>query len=325
LQEVVKKRFDRMRKAINLQRPDQMPCSDISYVEYRPEVYHLGRPEFPVKPGEVGISSDGKKKYTADGGVWAVGDPEKYRDFMDVLNISLETFEVEEVNQKMLEEMKRLFIAGSKTHFPVPWHYGTLVTRATIEFGWEPFLMASVIDPAKFGKVLDRFGEASLAVIQGWLEIPDVELIGVHDDIAATKDVFMEPKWYREYVFPWYKRIFAEIHHKDKKVIYVCDGNYMSVLDDIMATETDGFYIETSSMEPETFMRVAGRDKIFLIKTNSRNIDFGTPEDIYQELRKLRELHGEFPGMMIYIGGGKPVPGNVEAFNKYYQELLVYQ
>ncbi len=325
MQKIDNKRYERMLKAINLQRPDQMPCGDMAFVEYRPDVYHLGSPEFAVKPGEVGISKNGKKKYTADGGVWAVGDPEKYRDFEDVLNTNPEAFEVEEVGKKMLDEMSRLLVARAKTHFPVPWHYGTLVTRATIEFGWQPFLMASAIDPEKFGKILDRFGQASLSVVKGWLQFEDVKLIGIHDDIAATRGAIMNPRWYRKYAFPWYERIFSEIHEKGKKVLYVSDGNYMPVLDDILTTNPDGLYIETTSMDPETFMRAAGKDKLFLIKTDSRNIDFGTPEDIYRELTKLRELHEEFPGMMIYMGGGKPAPGNVEAFNRYFQELLVYE
>ena len=78
-------------------------------------------------------------------------------------------------------------------------------------------------------------------------------------------------------------------------------------------------------MDPEKFMRKAGKDKLFLIKSDSRNIDFGTPDDIYKELSKLRELHEEFPGMMMYRGGGNPKPGNAEAFDRYFQELLVYE
>jgi hypothetical protein len=185
--------------------------------------------------------------------------------------------------------------------------------------------MAAAIDPDRFGRILDRFGQASLAVMRGWLETEGTELINIHDDIAGTRGVFMSPEWYREYVFPWYSRIFAAIHEKGRKVLYVSDGNYMSVLDDILGTEPDGLYIESTSMDPEELMHRAGKDKFFLIKSNSRNTDFGTPEDIYEELRKLRELHKEFPGMMMYRGGGNPRPGNVEAFDRYYQKLLIYE
>jgi len=185
--------------------------------------------------------------------------------------------------------------------------------------------MASALAPKEFGKILDRFGQASLAVAQGWAETEGTELIIIHDDIAGTRGVFMNPQWYREYVFPWYRRIFEAIHERGRKVLYISDGNYMQMLDDILATNPDGLYIESSSMAPEEFMFRAGKDKLFLIKSNNQNIDFGTPEDIYKELKKLSELHKEFPGMMMYRGGGNPKPKNAESFNRYFQKLLVYE
>ena len=324
MQEAVKRKFVRMHQVLNLQRPDQMSFGDMGWMEYRPDIYHLGQPEFIVEPGQVGVSRDGKKKYTRDGGVWAIGDKEKYKDYNDVLNSDLDMFEVEEVSSSMLSEMASLFAAKAQTCFPVPMHYGTLITRATIEFGWEPFLMASAFEPIKFGKILDRFGQASLAVAQGWSETGGTELITIHDDIACTRGVILNPQWCREYIFPWYRQIFAAIHEKGRKVLYVSDGNYMPVLDDILETNPDGLYIESTSMNPVEFMRRAGKDKFFLIKSDSRNIDFGTPDDIYKELRMLRKLHEEFPGMMMYRGGGNPKSSNVEAFNCYFQELLVY-
>jgi hypothetical protein len=219
--------------------------------------------------------------------------------------------------------MAQMVRDASQKAFPVPLHYGTLITRATIEFGWEAFLTAAALEPKRFGKVLDRFGEASLAVAVGWAQTEGVELVTIHDDIAATRGLLVSPVWYREYVFPWYRRIFAAIHGCGRKVLYVSDGNYAPALDDILAADPDGLYVESSSMAPGEFMRRAGTDKLFLIKTDSRNVDFGTPEDIRAELDELRELHKHFAGMVIYRGGGNPKPGNAEAFERYYQELLV--
>ena len=99
----------------------------------------------------------------------------------------------------------------------------------------------------------------------------------------------------------------------------------MSLLDDILETDPDGLYIESTSMDPGEFMRRAGRDRLFLLKSDSRNLDFGSPDDIHAELRMLRALHEDFPGMMMYRGGGNPKPSNVAAFDRYYQELLVYE
>jgi len=320
------RKYARMRKAIHLERPDRMPYSgDWGNIEYRKEVYHLGEPELVSELGQVVVSNDGRRRYTLDGGVWAVGDHEQYRDYDDVLRVDPERFEVEQVGPAMLDEMARLYADKARTCFPVPWHYGTLVTRAVLEFGWEPFLMAAAVDPVRLGAILDRFGAASLSVARGWAQTEGIELIVIHDDIAGTRGILMRPEWYRTYVFPWYRRIFDAIHAQGRKVLYISDGNTFQVLDDLVATGADGLYIETSSMDPETFMQRAGRDKLYMLKTDSRNIDLGTVEDIRVEMAKLRELHAQYPGIIMYRGGGNPRPGNAEAFARLYRELLVYE
>jgi len=293
-------------------------------IEYRPDAYHLGEGEARPEAGEVGRTKDGKRLVTRDGGVWAVDAKEKYRSHEDVLGVELAQFEIEEVGAPMLSAMAELLREKAKAGFPVPMHYGTLITRATIEFGWEPFLIASALDPKRFGEILDRFGEASLAVATGWAETDGAELIVIHDDIAATRGLLLSPEFLRQFVFPWYGRIFSAIRERGRKVLYIGDGDYSQALDDLLACDPDGLYVESSSMDPGAFMRHAGRDKLYLIKTNNRTVDFGTPEQIRDELLTLRELHQEFPGMMIYRGGGNPPTENAEAFERGYRELLVY-
>ena len=315
----------RVRRALRLERPDRMPCGDIAWAEYRPDVYHLGEGEPRPGAGEIARSKNGPRLVTGDGGVWPTDAREKYNDHQDVLGADLEQFEVEDVAEPMLSTMARLLAERAGAGYPAPLHYSTLITRATIEFGWEPFLTALALEPQQFARILDRFGQASLAVATGWARTDGTGLITIHDDIAGTRGPFLSPDYCRRYVFPWYHRIFGAIHDAGRKALYMTDGNYLPLLDDLLALEPDGLYIESSSMAPGEFMRRAGRDKLFLIKTDSRLIDFGTPDDIRRELAALRELHQDFPGMMIYRGGGNPRSGNAEAFDRYYRELLVYE
>lgn len=312
-----------MRQALRLERPDRMPLAgDWVTVEYRPDAYHLGASE-AVEPGEVRWSADGRRAYTADGGVWAVGDRERYRDADDVLNVDLDRFEVEAICPAMLAEMACLVAGKAGQGLIAALHYGTLVTRATIEFGWEPFLTAAALDPQGFGRIGDRFGEASVAVVAGWAQTRGVELVLVHDDIAATRGLIVSPDWLRRQVFPWYRRIFDAVHARGLKVVFISDGNYMAVLDELLALGPDGLYIESTSVDPGELMRRAGRDKLFMLKSDSRHIDHGSPEDVRRELERVRELHQEFPGIFMYRGGDRKREC-VEAFERYYQQFLVY-
>ena len=318
-------RVECMCQALRLERPRRMPCSDWVMLEYRPDVYHLGEGEPVPAAGQVGVTRDGNRRVTRDGGVWATDAKEKYQDYTDVLDVDIDAFDVEDVGEPMLSSMACLMTEHAGGPYRLPHHYGTLITRATIEFGWESFLMALALEPERFARILDRFGEASLAVARGWAQTEGTELITIHDDIAATRGPMIRPEFCRRYVFPWYERIFAAIHEQGRRVLYISDGNYLDVLEDLVAVGPDGFYIESSSMDPEVFMRRAGRDKLFLIKTNSQAIDVGTPDEIRAEVMRLRDLHREFPGMMIYRGGGNPKPENAEAFQQSYDELLVYR
>ena len=313
-----------MRQALALERPDRLPLAgDWRNCEYRPDVYHLGEPE-SVADGQVRYSNDGKRAFTRDGGVWAVGDRDLYRGPEDVLATDTIRFEVEDVGPAMLDEMARLRdVAVAAAAYPCAWHYGTLVTRATLEFGWEPFLQAAALEPEAFGRICDRFGEASLAVAAGWSQTDGIEAVFIHDDLAATRGPILSPAWYRRYVFPWHGRIYDCIRQYGKKAIYVCDGNYLPILDDILALEPDGLYIESTSMDPAEFMRRAGRDMIYLLKSNTWNIDHGTPDDVWEEVRAIRDLHQEYPGIIMYRGGNR-LPQCVRAFDEACRELLVY-
>jgi hypothetical protein len=77
-------------------------------------------------------------------------------------------------------------------------------------------------------------------------------------------------------------------------------------------------------MDPGEVMSHAGRDKLCFLKTSNQNLDVGTPAAIRAELERLRDLHRDYPGILMYRGGGDPPPEHAAAFARDYQELLVY-
>ena len=306
------------------EKPGRFPMDAVGYIEYKKDVYHLGEPAKDIKAGEVLTSKDGTKKYTKDGGAWDISSKQKYKDYIDVINMDLSRFVIEDVGPEMLSIMQSLFDEKAKEYVPIPWHYGTLMSRSEIEFGWEPLLMASALEPEAFSKVLDRIGESSLRVVDGWSRLDGVELIIVHDDIAATKGLIWSPDFLRKYVFKWYKRFFDKIHENGKKVLYITDGNYADVIDDILKLGPDGLYCESASIDPEFVMEKGGPELFYLLKTNAKNMDIGGKDELTQEVLKIRELHDKYPKIFSYLGGGSVKPENVEIFNELYKKYLIY-
>jgi hypothetical protein len=107
LQDATAARQERIRKTLNLKRPDRLPCGDLAWAEYRPDVYHLEEPDAVAEIGQVRVSADGKRRYTRDGGTWDVGDRERFRTHEDVLGVDVAEFEVETVGPAMLAELAR--------------------------------------------------------------------------------------------------------------------------------------------------------------------------------------------------------------------------
>ncbi len=306
-------------------RPRRLPMDVIGYVEYRKDIYNQGEPDKDIIEGEIIESSDGAKKYTKDGGIWDMASRMKYHDSSDVINVDLERFIIENVDERMLSEMKSLFNEKSKTHIAVPWHYGTLMTRCQIVFGWEPLLEASALEPEALKPIIDRIGKSTLQVLDGWSRLDKVSLIIVHDDIASTQGLIWSPHFLKKYILGWYKKFFDRIHENGKMVLYITDGNYLKIIDELLLLEPDGLYIESTSIDPAEVMEKGGKDLFYLLKTNSRTMDFSTEEDIKREVLAIRDLHLQYPKIFSYIGGGSVKPENKEIFWQYYEKYLVYK
>jgi len=317
------RKFEEFNKLYRGETIGRLPMDIISFIEYRKDLYHLGEVEYAVKAGEVGVSKDGKKRFTKDGGVWNVAN-KAYVTAEDVLNIDLDHYPIEAVDEKMLSAMRQMFDEKAKDFYPVPWHYGTLLSRCEIEFGWEPLLECSALEPEAFSKILEHFARQSLAVIEGWAKTDGVELVIIHDDIASTRGVIWSPEWLRKYAFPWYEKMFAKVHEYGKKALYITDGNYKEVIDDILALDPDGLYCESTSISPEFVCDKGGPERFYLIKTDSRNIDIGTKEQIENECKMLRDLNHKYPKMWSYSGGGNINDENESYFKEMYEKYLRY-
>ncbi len=200
--------------------------------------------------------------------------------------------------------------------------YISLVSGLLEIFGWDILLMAMGIDAKRFGETADRYAQWMQQYYDA-LADSDASVVMFHDDITWTSGPFVQPQWYREYVFPNYKKYFAPLHEAGKKIIYTSDGDYTQFIDDIADCGVNCFV-----MEPSVDMRYIaekyGKTHAFVGNADTRILLSDTKEDIYNEVKRCMDIGKKCPGFFLAVGNHIPANTPVDNclyYNEAYEKL----
>lgn len=197
--------------------------------------------------------------------------------------------------------------------------YITLVSGLLEIFGWDMLLMALGIDSAAFGETANRYA----AWMQQYFDaLADCEapVVKVHDDIVWTSGPFVQPDWYRTYVFPNYKKYFSPLKEAGKKIIFTSDGNYTQFIDDLADCGVDGFVLEPTT-DMGYIAEKYGRTHSFIGNADTRILLNGTREEIYGEVKRCMDIGKKCPGFFMAVGNH--IPANTPVENAlYYNEVF---
>lgn len=199
--------------------------------------------------------------------------------------------------------------------------YITCISGLIEIFGWDMLLTAAGIDPQEFGAMTNRYA--------GWIQqyfdalaASESKVVMIHDDIVWTQGAFIHPDWYRRYVFPNYKKLFAPLREAGKIIMYTSDGNYTRFIDDIAP------YVNAFVMEPTTDMAYIaekyGKTHAFVGNADTRILFSGTKEDIRAEVKRCMDIGKKYPGYFMAVGNHIPANTpleNVLYYNEVYGEL----
>lgn len=200
--------------------------------------------------------------------------------------------------------------------------YVTLVSGLIDIFGWDMLLLAAGIDSVRFGKIANRYAEFIQYYFNALAEA-DIPVVMVHDDIVWTAGPFISPDWYREYIFPNYKKYFAPLRESGKKILFTSDGNYTEFIDDVAGCGVDGFVLE-----PTTDMKYIadkyGQTHAFIGNADTRILLSGTKEEIRTEVERCMAIGKDCPGFFMAVGNHIPANTPIENaiyYNQVYEEL----
>jgi len=200
--------------------------------------------------------------------------------------------------------------------------YTSIISGLLELLGWELLLEAAGTDPVRFGELTNRYA-AWMQKFFNAMADSSAKCIMIHDDMVWTEGAFINPEWYRKYVFPNLKKYIAPLREAGKKVMYTSDGNYSEFIDDLADAGVTGFV-----MEPLTDMAYIaskyGKTHAFVGNADTRILMFGSKQDIYNEVKRCMDTGKNCPGFFMAVGNhlspNTPVE-NALYYNQVYEEL----
>lgn len=138
-----------------------------------------------------------------------------------------------------------------------------------------------------------------------------------------TSGPIFRPAWYRQYVFPNYKKYIQPILDSGKKVTFTSDGNYTKFIDDIAGCGFTGFVMEPMT-SLEYVVEKYGKTHVIFGNADTRILLSGTREQIRAEVERCMKLGRTCPGFFMAVGNHIPPNTPVENalyYNEVYEEM----
>ena len=198
-------------------------------------------------------------------------------------------------------------------------YYKTLVSGCIQAFGWEMFLTAVGTDPEGFDRVLEGIYKQSEHHFRAWAKT-SIRAFICHDDMVWTQGPIFRPAWYREHIFPRYRKLWSILHEAGKIVLFCSDGDFTMFVDDLAEAGADGFIFEPVT-SLEYIVSRYGQSKVIIGNIDCRILTYGSKEDIRAEVKRCADLGRRCPGYFFAVGNH--IPPNVPLDNAlYYLECI---
>ncbi len=196
--------------------------------------------------------------------------------------------------------------------------YVTLWSGLIEIFGWEMLLLGAGTDRTRFGELANRYASWIVQFFEALAE-STAPVVMIHDDMVWTSGPIVAPAWYRQFVFPNYRKLFAPLLDANKKILYTSDGNYTRFIDDVAGCGIHGFV-----MEPTTDMGYIaekyGKTHVFVGNADTRILLSGTRDQIRTEVERCMAIGKACPGFFMAVGNH--IPSNTPIENAlYYNEI----
>jgi len=185
--------------------------------------------------------------------------------------------------------------------------YLTLVTYLDIHIGLKMMARLGWQNPDLLDELIFKYAQVARKHVEAWSRT-GIKAFVSHDDVAWRNGLFFPVEWYRRHVVQWWKHIWEPVKENNIKLIYVSDGDYRSLMEDLVKIGVDGFHVEWdprfSRKDVENLMEKYGGDKIFLLHPSYEVLSRGSISEVEEEARWFTTLSRKYPS--IFFAGTPP-------------------
>ena len=325
--------FQRLRTALLGGQPDRVPLFELGIARSIKEKY-LGRevlsipdeidfaikagydyiklsPTIDMNPGKA-VPKEGERitemtDYSADrswhaSGKGIITNWEEFENFRWPQPNEIKFTRFEEAQHVLPENMK------------IVAQYGDIFTWVWDFMGFETFSFALIDNPELVGAMFDKIGSIVHYLFEKMADFDKVGALFYSDDIAINTGLFVSPNVYKQYLFPWMKKIGNLCKQHDYPFIYHTDGNIWKVLDDIKACGVNAIHpIEPQAMDIKELKQKYGKLFCLIGNVDVDLLSRGSREQVVDRVKYLlREIA---PGGGYCLGSGNSVPEYVSPEN----------
>ena len=164
-------------------------------------------------------------------------------------------------------------------------------------------------------KLLKMIHEYFIEDINSWCSA-DVDGILFMDDWGSRQSLLIDPKMWREMFKPLYREYCNIIHSKGKYAFFHSDGFIEPVFGDFVEIGVDSINSQLFAMDIEDLgKKYKGKITFWGEMDRQHDLPFGTPEDIYKAVSRIKKsLDNGNGGVIAQCEWGKYNPiDNLEA------------
>lgn len=335
--------FTQLRKVLFGKKPERIPIIDL-YHDIEIKCMFLGRELFDIEDDiefflKAGYDYYGfLVEYDFYGEKWP-GKLDKFdikkskkidhtiktqsRTYQGILN-NLE--EAQNLDWPTLQDIDFSKAEGASKKIPsgmmlIPWTRGIYETVSEM-LGYGNFCSMLYDNPELLEFLFNKIGKLKVQLMKRLADIKNVGALWMGDDLAFTESLLFPPKFMRQYLFPWYKKIGDICKEKNIPLIFHSDGRLYEILDELIECGINAIHpLEPKAMDPIKLQEMyLGRLGLL------GNIDLdimarGTPGEIQKLVKNNIELLGSKGGYAVGASNTVPYYIKVENFIAMLEEV----